>query len=255
MIAGSTAAGEAISLPFPFSVASKSKDTQHLNVTSITYFPKIKGKFGNSDFREWPVTIGINEKGGMDDVEFQQYFLNSIVPSFPDFNNVNGKRVMVKVDLRPGRLQDSFLAKARTLGFVTYPGVPNTTAVTQEMDQNYGPFKTQFVTSLNLFFNARIMRDLPTSLPPWMVGLVVFGGVDPVSNIVVSESAFKIGFFIERNCEVWKKVGALLSSELAYKTTTKSAEKWVILIFNPQMTYQLSFSKNTAMTVMCLKQQ
>ncbi len=36
---------------------------------------------------------------------------------------------MVKVDSGPGRLQEDFLAKARTLGFIVYPGVPNYTAV------------------------------------------------------------------------------------------------------------------------------
>ena len=70
MITSHTAAGKAIPLHFPFSTASKSKDTQCLNVTSNTYFHKIKGKFENSDFQEWLVTIGMNEKGGMDDVEF-----------------------------------------------------------------------------------------------------------------------------------------------------------------------------------------
>ncbi len=64
-------------------------------------------------------------------VEFQQYFLNNIVTLFSDSNDVNGKRVMVKVDSRPGRLQEDFLAKARTLGFIVYPGVPNNTAVTR----------------------------------------------------------------------------------------------------------------------------
>ncbi len=63
-------------------------------------------------------------------VEFQQYFLNNIVTLFSDSNDVNGKRVMVKVDSRPGRLQEDFLAKARTLGFIVYPGVSNNTAVT-----------------------------------------------------------------------------------------------------------------------------
>jgi hypothetical protein len=45
---------------------------------------------------------------------------------------------MVEVDSGPGRLQESFLAEARTLGFIVNPGVPNTTAVTQETDQSYG---------------------------------------------------------------------------------------------------------------------
>jgi len=69
---------------------------------------KIKGKFGNSDSEEWPVTIGMNEKGRMDDVEFRQYFLNRIVPLYPDSNDVNGKRVTVKLDSRPRRLQEYF---------------------------------------------------------------------------------------------------------------------------------------------------
>ena len=35
------------------------------------------------------------------------------------------------MDSRSGRLQEDFLAKARTLGFIVYPGVPNNTAVTR----------------------------------------------------------------------------------------------------------------------------
>ena len=64
-------------------------------------------------------------------VEFQQYFLNNIVTLFSDSNYGNGKRVMVKVDSGPGRLQEDFLDKALTLGFIVYPGVPNNTAVTR----------------------------------------------------------------------------------------------------------------------------
>ena len=51
--------------------------------------------------------------------------------------------MIVKVDSRPGRLQEIFLVEARALGFIVNPGVPNTTAVTQEKDQNYGPVKTR----------------------------------------------------------------------------------------------------------------
>eukprot|EP00804_Cyclotella_cryptica_P011512 CCRYP_017062-RA/>CCRYP_017062-RA protein AED:0.20 eAED:0.24 QI:0/0/0/1/0/0/3/0/320 len=127
---------------------------------------------------------------------------------------------MVKVDSGPGRLQEDFLAQARTLGFIVYHGVPNTTAVTQEADQNsklrtqetdqnYSPFKTQFlIKNLKRVSDTRIMGDLPTSLPPYLIGLIVLGGVDPVSKVVVSDSAFELAFFKEKNYEVWKKVGA-----------------------------------------------
>jgi hypothetical protein len=52
------------------------------------------------------------------------------------------------------------------------------------------------------------MGDLPTSLLPWLVGFLVFGGMDTVSKVVLSESAFGIAFSKEQNCEVWKTVGA-----------------------------------------------
>eukprot|EP00804_Cyclotella_cryptica_P030789 CCRYP_015049-RA/>CCRYP_015049-RA protein AED:0.35 eAED:0.50 QI:0/0/0/1/0/0/3/0/173 len=110
-----------------FSSTSKCEETQSIDVNSIEFFPKIHGQSGTSDLKEWPLTIGMYEK---------------------DPNNVNGKRVMVKVDSRPGRLQEDFLAEARTLGFIVYPGVPNTTAVTQETDQNYIPSKTHFFKML-----------------------------------------------------------------------------------------------------------
>jgi hypothetical protein len=41
-----------------------------------------------------------------------------------------------------------------------------------------------------------------------MVGLVVFGGTDPVSGVVVPCSAFEMGFSKEHNCAVWEKCGA-----------------------------------------------
>jgi len=68
------------------------------------------------------------------------------VPWFPDAEDVTGKRV-IKVDNGPGRMELGFLVEARTLGFIIYPGVPNTTSVTQETDQSYCPFKTKFQKS------------------------------------------------------------------------------------------------------------
>ena len=72
----------------------------------------------------------------------------------------------------------NLLVKLRLLGFVLYPGVPNTTHVTQEMDQNYGPFKTQFLSNLDLIVDARLMLKKSLSLQQKFVGLPLFGGVD-----------------------------------------------------------------------------
>eukprot|EP00804_Cyclotella_cryptica_P026843 CCRYP_018619-RA/>CCRYP_018619-RA protein AED:0.55 eAED:0.43 QI:0/0/0/1/0/0/2/0/78 len=37
------------------------------------------------------------------------------------------------------------------------------------------------------------------------VGLIVFGGMDPVSKVVVSDTALELAFSKKQNYEVWKK--------------------------------------------------
>jgi len=102
------------------------------------------------------------------------------------------------------------LATLRQLGFILFPGVPNTTAVTQETDRNYGPFKTQFRINLIHLTDARIAAGESTSLQPWIVGLCVFGGECPTKTVEIplSMSAFEKGFSKEACLSAWAKVGA-----------------------------------------------
>ncbi len=58
-------------------------------------------RFGCKDVREWPAAIGMNEKGGMNDNEFDKYINNSILPLFPNLEDVPGKRALLKVDSGP----------------------------------------------------------------------------------------------------------------------------------------------------------
>jgi len=86
--------------------------------------------------------------------------------------------------------------------------VPNTTAVTQETDQNYGPFKGVYTRNLDALVDERIAQGKTTSIPAWMVGLVVFGGYDPETKQELPESAFYVRFS-EKACKhTWEKVGA-----------------------------------------------
>ena len=132
--------------------------------------PYILGKFGKQAHGELPCTFGMNAKGGMDEKEFEEYIMNSIIPLFPDARNVRGKRVMIKIDSGPGQLNPVLIARLCLLGFVLYPSVPNTTAVSQETDRNYGPFKTAFRKNLNLIFENRIKSNKKLNLQPWIVG-------------------------------------------------------------------------------------
>ena len=65
------------------------------------------------------------------------YLLNSIFPLLPEAKEQNGNRVLLKVDSGPGRINAQILCKSGLLGFILYPGVLNTTAVSQETDHNY----------------------------------------------------------------------------------------------------------------------
>jgi hypothetical protein len=56
----------------------------------------------------------------------------------------------------------NLLAELRASGFILFPGVPNTTAVSQETDQNYGPFKTKHGKNLDAVVDERIKQGKMT---------------------------------------------------------------------------------------------
>jgi hypothetical protein len=170
--------------------------------------PRVVGQFGWGKEQSWPVTFGQNDKEGMDEVEFEKYLLNSIVPLYPDANNMPGHQVLLKVDSGgPGWMNISLLSKLQCLGFDLYPGVPNTTHVTQEIDQCYGPFKTQFAINLENLVDARLEKEKSVSLQPKLVGLPVFGGLDSESEFNIEMSAFQQGFNRDMCVSALEKVG------------------------------------------------
>jgi hypothetical protein len=208
LITGSTAAGEAFPPHIQYVTKAKTAETMRLDVDVAEHVPRVIGKFGCVEERTWPVSFGQNEKGGMDEEEFAKYLFNSIVPLFPHAEDKPGHRVLLKVDSGPGRMNLNLLAKLRLLGFVLYPGVPNTTHVTQETDQNYGPFKTQFLSNLDLIVDARLTLKKSLSLQQKFVGLPLFGGVDRDTQYQVEVGAFQKAFVRSKCLAAWKKVGA-----------------------------------------------
>ena len=99
------------------------------------------------------------------------------------------------------------LCRCRLLGFVLYWGVLNTATISHELDRNYCPFKTSFRCIMGIAVQNRIAKGELTSLPLWIVGLVVFGGKDPVMDMDVHRNAFEDAFGLESNLNTWGKVG------------------------------------------------
>ncbi len=208
MISGSPAAGEPLPPHFQFQTTAQTAEAEAIRIETIGYMLDVRGTFGHKSEQSFPVSLGLNNKGGMDDDEFFEYLQKLIMKLYPNAAPVKGPWVVIKCDSGLGRLNPTLLAYLRYHGFILYPGVPNTTAVTQEMDQSYGPFQSAVRTNLQLIIDEHIAADKPRTLSPWMVGLVVFGGEDPETGLIVG-LAFQRGFSHEQNIKAWEKVGAV----------------------------------------------
>jgi hypothetical protein len=134
---------------------AQSSERERISANWILNSKQIVAQFGHSERRELPCTFGMNNKGGMNSVELEKYMKGSILPLFPDVEDVPLKRVVVKVDSGPGRMNIEMLADLKVKGVYLVPGVPNTTGKTQETDQNYGSYKTVFRDNLRVLTQAR----------------------------------------------------------------------------------------------------
>ena len=121
-IFGSSAAGECVPPHFQLPTSATAEEREKVRYEFLTHILDTRGRFGCKEERSWPCTIGMNEKGGMTDNEFEKYIDNSIVPLNPDLEDTPGKRVLLKVDSGPGRNGKDLLLKCRFCGLYIYPG-------------------------------------------------------------------------------------------------------------------------------------
>jgi hypothetical protein len=148
IICGSNAAGEPFPPHFQLKTLAQTVEGQRIGIDWFANSKSVLAQHGHISPRELPCTFGMNEKAGMNAIELHKYIQNSILPLYPDIEDRPGKRVQLKVDSGPGRLHIEMLTELRLKGCYVVPGVPNTTAKTQETDQNYGLFKSVYRTNL-----------------------------------------------------------------------------------------------------------
>jgi hypothetical protein len=80
--------------------------------------------------------------------------------------------------------------------------------VQQETDINYGPFKSAVRSNLEKIATACFLAQKSMKLGPSTFGLIVYGGVCPISN-VVCKNAVDSAFNVESNLHSWAEVGAV----------------------------------------------
>jgi len=203
---GSNADGEAMPPHFQLKSTATASQRERLSLEFIARCKDVWGTFGNNVRKLLPCTYGLNEKAGMNSVELDKYFKGSILPLYPDIEDVPRKRVIAKLDSGPGRMNVEMLAHLQIRGLHVVPGLPNSTGKTQETDQNYGPFKGSYRTNLHDLASARFEKKKTitiTDLP-----LLVFGGTDPETGIELTD-AFSDCFCLENCLSCWSKCGAV----------------------------------------------
>jgi hypothetical protein len=210
-IFGSNAAGECVPPHFQLPTSATAEEREKVRYEFLTHILDTRGRFGCAEERIWPCTIGMNEKGGMTDDEFEKYIDNSIVPLYPDLEDTPGKRILLKVDSGPGRNGRELLMKCRFRGLYIYPGLPNATSVQQETDHNYGPFKGVVRDNLKKMSSAFYAAGLRIPLNTTTFGLIVYGGTIPVgpSTTITCRNALAETFDVESNLTSWREVGAV----------------------------------------------
>jgi len=186
IICRSNSEGEALPPHFQLRTTPKESQREQFDVEFLVRCKDIWGCFGHTKNTLLPCTFGMNEKAGMNAVELNKYFKGSILPLYPDIEDVPGKRVIAKLDSRPGRMNVDMLAHLRIRGLYVVPGLPNSTGKTQETGQNYGPFKGHYRNNLHALAVAKFETKKTinvTDLP-----LIVFGGTCPDAGVELADA-------------------------------------------------------------------
>ncbi len=83
MITGSNVSGDPIPPHLQFQSKAKTKEAMKLQYNVADHMQCVCRQFGCDEVHLWPVTLGANEKGGMDTEEFKKFVMNSIVLLYP----------------------------------------------------------------------------------------------------------------------------------------------------------------------------
>ena len=93
------------------------------------------------------------------------------------------------------------------------PNLKVSVYLSEKLNLNYNYLSNIFseynkVSLRQFIINKRIAADKARSLAPWIIGLVLFGGKDPETGLIVG-SAFLKGFSTFQHIKAWEKVGAV----------------------------------------------
>ena len=155
---------------------SKAKDPKLKMNKMLTKCHQIEGQFGYNNRRKFDCIIGSSKEGSMTKELFLDWYRH-VKYLYPC------DKVVFRGDSGPGRDFDEFIFEAYKNGDEYFPGFPNGSEVTQDMDQLYSALKSAMYRNQDCLYKARyaiegssariIAEDIPFFL---------FGGKVPLSD-------------------------------------------------------------------------
>ena len=183
-ILGNSLTGECASIHFQLVSQVTMDEGRKLQLDFFQHIRYTCGKFGHAEAKDFPCTVGINKKGGINEAEFAKYIDSAINDMFPNMEDVLGKCILLKVDSGPGCNCDVMLVNAYFKGLYIYPGLPTAAAVHQETDQSYGLIKLVMGTNLDQIATECHASGKPMTLRMLTFGLIVYGGKCPELDVM-----------------------------------------------------------------------
>lgn len=213
LVAGANGANELFPPHLQLWTAAKSDSTTMIEAECLRTSSFIDGTWGLDAPEEKPCSFGANLKGGMDTDWFGKVLDTMIVPLYPKARPRFGEKVCILTDMGPGRKSKELATKLRLLGFDLFPLLPNSSALSQLMDQLFSHFKTLFrknIAELSEHVTKKAHgKEVSFSRP--VCSLLVFGGkiCDDEDTSPILENAVKESFTDARIREAWNKIGMI----------------------------------------------
>jgi hypothetical protein len=220
---GSNAAGEALPVHVMFSSDAQEENYQ-VDARFLANFPRVVARFGNEEDQEFCAKVTVNEKSVSDSRVLHQAITCYTQRLYPDASDLPGHRVSYKIDGARGRLDGHMLAAQCAHGAYLFPGVQNTTHVTQKTDQYYGLFKSDVIRNIHI-----LTSDLVTDFNrrQALFDLDRENNRPPPKTVSISRMHYCI---ILSGCEAYPPRGiSALAPELHYAfSKTKNLRAWDI---------------------------
>ena len=152
---------------------------------------------------------------------FGQWYKEVICNCYPDIQDVAGKRLLIKSDGGPGRTNQEYLYMPRLDGCYHYPGLPNGTSLTQELDQLFHLLKGTMNKNLERIFQKKYqIRHAKAKMDVSDLPFIIFGGEMPFDDgsLLFLDNAFQMSMNSEQLDSAMKKCGYVPANRMALKS-------------------------------------